>query len=249
MINFFKNLLSSDSKKNTARFSLPFTDIHSHLIPAIDDGAKDMEDALSLAKELYHLGFKKVITTPHIMADSYRNTPEIINSGLQKLRVELKNAGIPIEINAAAEYYLDEYFEKLVDQKKLLTFGENYLLFEISFAMKPSSFEGIVFKMNSNGYQPILAHPERYMYLHERKLTEYKKIKDLGVLFQLNLSSLTLAYSAQVRSITHLLIDEKMIDFVGTDLHNLRQLGYIKEAIKEKYFQKLANCPLRNNNL
>src|SRR5690606_2489169 len=106
-------------------------DMHSHLIPGIDDGSKTMEESLNLVKRLSDYGLRKIITTPHIMSEYYRNTPEIISMGLEDLRRAVKNEGVSIEIEAAAEYYMDEIFlEKIKNGEEILTFGDNYILVE-----------------------------------------------------------------------------------------------------------------------
>src|ERR1700733_4640137 len=145
----FKSFFSRFSKEDvpTVDFSAVKTDMHSHLIPGIDDGAKTMEDSIVLVRKLYELGYRKLITTPHIMSDYFRNTPEIINSGLEQLRGAIKNENIEIEIQAAAEYYLDDGFLHKLENEKLLTFGNNYLLFEISYINCPDNLKEIIFRM------------------------------------------------------------------------------------------------------
>ena len=112
-------------------------DMHSHLIPGIDDGSKSMDESIAMLAKFQHLGYRKVITTPHVMFDYYRNTPEIILSGLEQVRETAAKLGLDIEIEAAAEYYFDEYFLELIAKKELLTFGDNYVLVEFAFQGKP----------------------------------------------------------------------------------------------------------------
>jgi len=141
-------------------------DMHSHLIPGIDDGSKSMEESLELIKRLSSYGLQKIITTPHVMSEYYKNTPEIISMGLEDLRKAVKAEGISIEIEAAAEYYIDEILlEKIKDGKSLLTFGEKYILVETGFINKPQMLLETMFQLEMSGYKPILAHPERYQYL------------------------------------------------------------------------------------
>ena len=118
-------------------------DMHSHLIPGIDDGSKTMEESIELIRAFKEFGYKKIITTPHIMSDYYKNTPEIINDGLAKLRLELGKQKIEMEINAAAEYYLDFDFSDKIHTEKLLTFGKNYLLIEVSYLNEPDNIDAI----------------------------------------------------------------------------------------------------------
>ena len=145
-------------------FSILKTDIHSHFIPGIDDGSPNMETTISLIKEMQQLGFKKVITTPHVMSDFFQNSSETILNGLADVRAELKTQNINMEIDAAAEYYIDYDFEQKIGKEKFLTFGDNYLLVELSFMEAPKNFYNIIFKLQLEGYKVVLAHPERYNY-------------------------------------------------------------------------------------
>ncbi|MBI4930747.1 MAG: hypothetical protein HY841_08295 [Bacteroidetes bacterium] len=222
-------------------------DVHSHFIPGIDDGAQTMEDSISLIKSFHDLGYKKVITTPHILADGYPNTSEIILRGLEKVRVALKTEGIPIQIEAAAEYYIDFDFGRKIEQEKLLTFGKsapnktsgNYLLFEISFLNPPDNLEQIIFKLLTSGYKPVLAHPERYNFWHH-KFEKYEQLKEKGLLFQLNINSLTGYYSYETKKVAEHLIEKNMIDFLGSDCHHSGHVNLIKtEAVYQKSLHKL----------
>jgi tyrosine-protein phosphatase YwqE len=214
--------------------------VHSHLIPGIDDGAKTMEDAVALIRAFYELGYKKIITTPHILADGYSNTHEIILSGLDKVRTAVRNENIPIQLEAAAEYYVDFNFEKKIEQKKLLMFGANYLLVEISYVNPPENLEHIIFKLQANGYKPVLAHPERYLFwFHDFK--KYEMLKEKGVLFQLNINSLTGYYSLQTKKLAEQFIQKNMIDFLGSDCHHFGHIALMKnKALHTKALHKLV---------
>ncbi|GAB4341637.1 MAG: capsular polysaccharide biosynthesis protein [Flammeovirgaceae bacterium] len=243
---FKKNKLQKDS---SISIEMPVADMHSHLLPSIDDGAKDLEHSLSLIKELIDLGYKKLITTPHIMQDFYKNTPEIILEKLQIVREALLKEKISIEIDAAAEYYLDEYLmEKLRKQEKLLTFGKNYLLFETSFMNASSYLNEAIFLMQSSGYRPIFAHPERYVYLFD-KYKDLMNIRDKGVYLQINLNSLSGYYSKESKKVAEKLIEDKAVDFVGTDCHHEKHINSLHESRKSKYFEKLMSLPLLNSSL
>ncbi|MEM6380540.1 MAG: CpsB/CapC family capsule biosynthesis tyrosine phosphatase [Bacteroidota bacterium] len=146
-------------------FSVLKTDLHSHLIPGIDDGAKSTEDSISLIKQLVDLGFENMITTPHIHHDYYPNSADGVKKGLQNLRPELSKAGINIDFHAAAEYYMDEHFESLLEKKEpLLKVSKNLVLVEMSFFGAPPKLEDYLFKMQMQGYKPIIAHPARYSF-------------------------------------------------------------------------------------
>lgn len=224
-------------------------DVHSHFIPGIDDGAKTMEDSLSLITSMYEKGYKKVITTPHIMSDYYRNTPEIILGGLEKVRAALKENNIPIEIEAAAEYYLDFDFERKLNEEKLLTFGDNYLLFEISYMNAPANLEHLIFQMQSKGYKPIMAHPERYNYWH-KDFSKYEKIIEKGVPLQLNINSLTGCYSESTKHIAAKLIEKNMISFLGSDCHHVGHIELMDKVVYEKPLRTLLDSGrLKNTTL
>ncbi|HEY2583176.1 MAG TPA: CpsB/CapC family capsule biosynthesis tyrosine phosphatase, partial [Mucilaginibacter sp.] len=157
MFSFFKR---SESKKHiTFDYSSLMVDMHSHVLPGIDDGAKTPEESIHLIKRMMDLGIKKIIATPHIMADYYKNTAETINASLNILKTELKNQNIDIEIEAAAEHYFDETFETRINDGKLMIMGDNYVLFEFSFIGKPPNVFEIILKLKGLGFKPILAHP------------------------------------------------------------------------------------------
>ena len=214
-------------------------DIHSHLIPGIDDGSPDMETTIILLKKFIDLGYKKVITTPHIMSDYYKNTPEIILSGLDKVNEEIIKNNLDIEIEAAAEYNLEPEFEDLLEKNNLLTFGtENYLLFELSFFDEPTRLNEIIWKMRENGLSPVLAHVERYGYWHK----DYDKIEEMinrGVKIQVNVGSIIGAYGPEVKKVAEKLIEDKVINFVGSDCHHEQHLEMINHASRLPIFHSL----------
>lgn len=245
MITMFKGLLEKfipSNKPNVVDFSSIVTDMHSHLIPAIDDGVQSIDESIELIVELKSMGFKKLITTPHIMTDSYNNTQEIIREGFNKVKEQIQKEGIEIELDYAAEYYVDEYFERKIGKEKFLTIGDNYLLIETSYINQPENLKEIIFRLLAEKYKPILAHPERYAYMFDR-FDKYKELKETGVLFQLNLNSVTGVYSPIVKIIAKKLIDLGMIDLVGTDVHNKQHTFTLKKCLNEKSCQKLLSLP------
>jgi len=220
---FFKKKIQP---QNTPRLKI---DIHSHLIPGIDDGAKDMDESIQLLKGMSALGYEKVITTPHIMLDAYRNTPEIIQEGLFDLRQSASKEGIEIEIEAAAEYYLDDGFYNLLEKGDMLTIKGEYLLFETSYTSKPIMLEEMIFEIGAAGYKPLMAHPERYRYIRDPK-KEYGRLKELGVMFQVNLNSFLGHYGKSANVLSHFLSKEGMIDFLGSDVHHKKQVDTLSEV-------------------
>lgn len=225
-------------------------DMHSHLIPGIDDGSKSMEESLDLVRRMAGYGLSKIITTPHIMSEYYRNTPEIIGMGLEDLRKAVKQEGISIELEAAAEYYMDEIFlEKVKEGEPMLTFGDNYILVETGFINKPQMLLDIIFHLEMAGYKPILAHPERYQYLiMDKKLQE--ELFDRKLLFQVNLLSLTGFYSKQVKDFGETLLEKGVVALFGTDCHNARYLDMLETLPKnQKVYAKIQNLDLINTRL
>lgn len=226
------------------------TDIHSHLIPGIDDGSPDMETTISLLKKFIDLGYQKVITTPHIMSDYYRNTPEIINKGLDLVRKEIDAQKLPIEIHAAAEYNLEPNFVSLLKEKKILSFGsQNYVLFELSFFEEPPNLSETIWLIRDQGYTPVLAHVERYPYWH-LNTDKYEEMLNRGVKLQLNIGSVTGAYGPEVKRVANQLIKNNIIDFIGSDCHHEQHLEMIGYASKLPIFHQLVHQKqLLNNSL
>jgi protein-tyrosine phosphatase len=215
--------------------------MHSHLLPGIDDGAPDLETSLQLIKGMSAMGYSKLITTPHVMWDMYKNTREIILSKLELLRSAVQKEGLNIEIHAAAEYFLDDYVAGLLKNKEpLLTVSGKMVLVEFSLAQPSMSLKDILFEMQMQGYQPIIAHPERYIYMEGTKAF-YAELKDIGCLFQLNLNllSLTNHYGKSVSNLSQYLIKKDYYDLVGTDLHHFRHLEALSNNIISPMLEKL----------
>ena len=229
-------------------------DMHSHLLPGLDDGAETVAHSLDLLRALRALGFRKLVLTPHIMGDFYKNTPAGIRAALELLRAEAAAAGLAdVALECAAEYYLDEFLgRKLADGTELLTFGgeKRYLLFETSYMNEPLNLNEIIFELKAQGYQPVLAHPERYTYLYGR-FAEIEKLRaDQGVLLQINLNSLAGYYSPAAKRVAEQLIDGGLVDFVGTDTHHLRHTEtLLRRTVPAPYLEKVLRLPLLNNTL
>ena len=239
-MGIFGKLFKKKPKLEPVDLSLLKTDLHSHLIPGIDDGSKSIEESLAMLKRFSELGYKKVITTPHVMSDFYKNTPAIILDGLEKVKEAIKGAGIPIQIEAAAEYYLDEHFEKLIAEKSLLTFGDNHVLFELSFVDEPARIKEAIFNLVTEGYKPILAHVERYPY-YINKLDALEDFKRRGCLLQLNINSLSGHYGPQVKKWAQEVIDKDLIDVVGSDCHHMGHLEMLSALRTNEYEHKVVN--------
>lgn len=224
-------------------------DIHSHLIPGIDDGVRSMEESADVIQEFLQLGYKKLITTPHIMGDFYPNNRTTIENGYNKLIAYLSEKEIDCQIEFAAEYHLDEQLISILEhEKSLLTFGNGYFLFETPFINEPVYLKELIFKITSMGLKPVLAHPERYAYLlNNRNLVE--DLINRGVLMQLNMISFTGFYSKPIRKMAEMMVKQGYVHFLGSDCHNLGHMPLIRDAIRNKYFQKAATSQAKNNNL
>jgi protein-tyrosine phosphatase len=210
--------------------SVLYCDMHSHLIPGIDDGSPDLETSINLIRGLMDLGYKKIITTPHIMWDMYKNTNQIIQSGWEKVNEELDRRKMGVEFYAAAEYFMDEHFARLLTgDEPLLTLKDNLVLVEFSFVKEPADFKQILFNMQIKGYQPVIAHPERYLYFGANK-EWYDIIKDTGCLFQLNILSLIGFYGKAPMELANYLIKQKYVNLLGTDLHNPRHIEALSHS-------------------
>lgn len=242
MLSYFKK----NKQTITTLFPDNYVDIHSHLLPNIDDGAKSFEEATALIKKLYSYGIKNFVTTPHIMDGVWENTPQNINQKLFELTNYLKTQQInDVKIRAAAEYMIDANFEKLLQKKELLTIKDNYILVELSYFNPPINLKEILFNIQIAGYQPVLAHPERYTFYHSN-YKEYFNLKESGCLFQLNLLSLTQHYGSKITKIAERLLKDNLIDFTGTDTHNQHHLNVL-DTINNRKLLKLVTPILDNN--
>jgi len=233
-------LFSKKKESNTEQvYSLLKADMHSHLLPGIDDGSPDIETSLALIKGMRNLGYTKLITTPHILWDMYKNSRGIIESKLTELRAAIAEAGIDVTVNAGAEYFLDDHIAGLLKNKEpLLTISDNLVLSEFSLAFPSHSLKDIIFEMQMQGYQPVIAHPERYVYLQQQK-TLYDELKEIGCLFQLNILSLTPHYGRSVHELAQYLIKKNYYDLVGTDLHHQRHLQALSDPSLQNQVKKL----------
>ena len=230
----------------TEVFPEGFIDIHSHLLPGIDDGAKDIEDSIALIQKMASYGIKNFITTPHILGDLYPNTPEIIKAKLKEVQHELKKRNITdISITAAAEYMIDEQFSTILEEGNILTLKDNLVLVEMSYFSPPNNLYDALFQLGLKGYKPILAHPERYLSYHNN-FKEFTKLKRAGCLFQLNLLSLTSNYGLGVQKTSEYLLKQNMYDFVGTDTHHQMHLELLTTIATKKTVNKIETL-LKNN--
>ena len=226
--------------------------MHSHLLPGLDDGLKELEATVSFMRDLNALGYRKFICTPHILSDLYPNSKETILPKLKIVRDAIAAANIPVEVEAAAEYMVDHEFAHLLETSKkedLLTFGDNYILIEMSYLAASPNIEQTIFDLRMLQLQPILAHPERYSYLH-KKFDQYERFKELGCKLQVNLLSLSGVYGPHVKKTAEKLFKNQMVDFLGTDMHHDKHLALLKTlATKKELYEIVMNAVLLNKTL
>jgi protein-tyrosine phosphatase len=206
-----------------------FVDIHNHILPGIDDGAESPADSEILLKGLSDIGFVKFVATPHILRPLYPNTPETIRGAEQKLKQHLEDRNLhEIEVDSAAEHMIDDSFEEMIKSGDFMPLRDRYLLVEMSYLQPPLNLEEAIKQVKDIDLMPILAHPERYGFMHER-YGQYRTLVDEGVLLQLNILSLGGYYGSSMQKIAFRLLEDNLVTFLASDLHNTRHLGALKE--------------------
>ena len=198
-----------------------FTDHHSHILPGVDDGVKKMETSLKVLERYEQFGIAEVWCTPHVMEDIPNTT-----AGLQARFAELCEAYQgPIKLHLAAEYMMDELFEERLEQGDLLKLGDegNQVLVETSYFTPPMDMDAILRRIKQKGLYPMLAHPERYVYMNKER---YKELKNNGIRFQLNLSSVAGAYGSEAKDKALWLLKQNFYNIAGSDLHSSRNIDY-----------------------
>ncbi|WP_188362463.1 tyrosine-protein phosphatase [Flavobacterium orientale] len=223
-----------------------FTDIHSHLLWGLDDGAKTETEALSLITQMNSLGIKNSITTPHFISNIWENSNDTIKNKEIELQSKVVSLKLNCNIKAAAEYLIDANFVAKMNKEPLLTLKEDYVLVELSYSNPPINLKECLYQMQLNGYRPIMAHPERYLY-YANRISEFKHLKHIGCLFQLNLLSTTGYYGKEVLQLADELLSNNLIDFVGSDIHNQNHLDYFKNKVLIKKIAPLQEAIDRNS--
>jgi protein-tyrosine phosphatase len=238
------SFFSSAKKESRVPFS---ADMHSHLLPGLDDGVKSIAEVDLIVERFRHYGYTKAVTTPHIMNDSYRNTPEGIREKLREVKEALAITHPDFALEAAAEYYLDEaLMQRLAQKEELLTFGNKYLLFETNYLTEPYALRAFIFNATTQGYQLVLAHPERYHYMTIGKAED---LIDRGVLLQINLLSLSGFYGKPVQKMAERLIEQRWVHLIGSDCHHADHARAMEAAIQTRSFRKAIELPLLNSTL
>jgi tyrosine-protein phosphatase YwqE len=205
-------------------------DMHSHLVPGLDDGVTDLESAVVMIRAMHELGYRKLISTPHVQWEMYKNTSEAIEQGARQVRERLAGTDIRLDFRAAAEYYLDEHVDEMLEKNEpFLTIKGNLVLVEFSFIRQPIDLRDKLFQLQIKGYQPIIAHPERYLYFGAHK-EMYEELHNMGCVFQLNLLSLCGYYGKKQLELANYLIKKKYVSLLGSDLHNLRHINILRAS-------------------
>ncbi len=237
------------SKKTIKDFSFLQTDMHSHMIFGLDDGAKTIEDSLELITNMRNIGFSTIITSPHVHSDFYPNTTGGILTQYKKVADALKEQNIDVTFKTAAEYMInDSFMELLKDKEELLTVYDNYVLVEMSYLAESPYLNDAVFQLQANGYTPILAHPERYNFYHH-DYAQYKDLKERGCLMQLNTIALSGYYGSHVKKVATQLLEDGMYDYCGSDMHHMRHFAALKSLLQSKIMHTLENYPFRNKEI
>lgn len=214
-----------------------FVDIHSHILPGIDDGAKNIKESVELISKMKKLGFSKIIGTPHTYTGLYDNTNDSIQNAFNNLKGDLD---VDIKLDYASEYMLNNEIIYSAKNKKLLCLKKNYVLVEMSYLSPPTNLYEIIYELKVNGYSPILAHPERYLF-YKNNFSEFNRLKENGLMFQVNLLSSTGYYGKDVLRLVNKLLENNLIDFVGSDIHNINHIRSFNNKVrisKKKLLEK-----------
>jgi protein-tyrosine phosphatase len=205
-------------------------DMHNHLIPGIDDGSTDLESSIVMIRAMHALGYRKFIATPHVQWEMFKNTHEAIANGARLVQERLKETEMEVGFRGAAEYFLDEHVDELLDKNiPLLTIHKNMVLVEFSFIRQPMDLKEKLFQLQIKGYQPIIAHPERYLYFGAHK-NLYDELHDMDCVFQLNLLSLVGYYGKKQEELAQYLIKKRYVSLLGSDLHNIRHINILRAS-------------------
>lgn len=223
-------------------------DMHSHLVPGIDDGSRTPEESLTILKKLKQLGMSRWITTPHVFFEYYPNDTNSIKKGMNGLVEYLNMQEETFDITCSAEYYFDENLHRSVISKDVIPFGDRFLLVETNMFSEPLDLDDFIFQSGLSGYKLVLAHPERYQYL-AGNFQRIEELRDKGVAMQVNMLSYLGYYSPDARKMARQLTDLGMVDFLGSDCHNIQQADLLADVAKDKYFRKAVELNLLNYSL
>lgn len=217
-----------------------YHDIHAHWLPGIDDGAPDPQTSAQLLQQMHSYGFGSYTATPHIFQQVWDNSPASIHQAYTRLLDEQPELAA-FSLHTAAEYMLDENVVEQAHDKTLLCLRDRYVLIEFSYMDAPIHWEQLIFEIQLAGYTPVLAHPERYVYWR-RHFDNYAKVKDKGCLLQMNLLSSTGYYGPEALDLAGQLLQQGMIDCVGSDIHHQRHIDAFQRPIQVKNVSALEQA-------
>ena len=240
MLSFFKS-----KPKLSELIPNNYVDIHSHVLPGIDDGAQQISDTKFLLESMIGYGFSKVITTPHTMQNVWNNTATTITEALHLVQNQLPDIANQVALQGASEYFLDENLMHLAQQEQLLPLKDNFILVEMSYLNAPIQLYDFLFELQLKGYQLVLAHPERYTFFHANK-KEYEKLKKAGCLFQMNLLAAVGYYGRNVAETADYLLKENLYDFVGSDIHHKNHIAAFRNKVVLKNYKSLEKTIAKN---
>ncbi|MCT4559964.1 MAG: histidinol phosphatase [Crocinitomicaceae bacterium] len=240
--------LFGKKKQEPFNFGSLHTDMHSHLIPGIDDGSKDMDDTLRMIEKFMEMGYKRIITTPHIKTGSFDNTSEIIKKGEEDVKNELAKRNIDLDFQAAAEYFFDYTFLEKVEKGDLLTFGQNHILVEYAFGQPPMGAEDMFFQLQMKGYNPILAHFERYVYYHG-SVAKAEELRNRNIKIQMNIGSVIGHYGPLVQKQAEKMLKAGVVDYLASDCHRMEHLTLFEAKNQDPLFALVGQQKWLNNRL
>ena len=244
LFNFFKRKEKPEPQK-----LFYTTDIHSHVLPGIDDGSPNTDVSIALLEAMKSWGIDSIVATPHIAEESFENTPQSIKKAYDKLSVRMIDMAMDMNVKFSAEYRIDNRFRKMFEDDELIIMPNNYLLIENSFVQPPIDLKNIIYELQLRDLKPILAHPERYGY-YQGKKEIYEELFESGCEFQINLLSLAGYYGDREKETALWLANKGYISFVGSDLHHFGHVEVINKFLRSKEYPSIAErvAPLIKNN-
>lgn len=214
-------------------------DMHSHILPGLDDGVKRIEDSVVIVKRMLDSGVKKFSFTPHISFPSPMNSPGVIRESLEALKVCLAKEGIRLDADAGAEYKVGEYMLDLINRGEIASFDGGKVLVEHSFVAPSPLFEEVIFRLQDKGYTPVLAHPERYPFYMGHLEERACDLKHRGCRMQVNLLSFVGFYGKEAQFGARVLAAEGLIDYVSGDIHSIKQVELLEKFLRSKSAKNL----------
>ena len=215
------------------------TDVHSHILPGVDHGSQSIEQSLEMLRAEAEMGISRVILTSHVTAITFENTRETLTDAFLKLKDAVTDEGLDMELYLSAEYRMDEYYDKEYAADHLLPMPGNHVLLENSFQQELMNLDELLFDMQVKGYRTILAHPERYPY-YSRRHKRYEQLHNAGARFQVNILSFTGYFGEEARESALWLVKNHLIDYLGSDMHNIKHAHIIMDYINSKEWRKLG---------